>query len=314
MSSYLLRLEGDTLYGEFNRQEPASGDRLVVDVTQRIDEMLQQGILTGGNLLKVEGPQSVAVAYTLAQRLTPLYGVIAVMDPKTCRPGYKVYIVAISRVKEYRPGDLIEVPAELSQSFALQIKVAICGFPRVGKSCLIEGVKQVIASQAGAPYPYVIRACPDGEGAWLHETQVNNPALAEDLRAQNRGDWSQAFAETAAEWVRSANEAINLIDTGGQPSPENRLIMAEASHAIILYKTELERRQWFDFCLSLNLPIIATVESRLGNAEDEVNLAETITGVVYGLSRGDTGLRDKLMVQALAQRLIELTDGLAGCD
>ena len=304
MSSYLLRLEGDTLYGEFNRQEPASGDRLVADVTRRIDEMIQQGILTGGNLLKVEGPQSVAIAYTLAQRLAPLYGVISVMDPKACRRGYKVYIVAISRVKEYRPGDLIEVPVNFSQ----QVKVAICGFPQIGKSCLIEGIKQVISSQVGAPYPYVIRACPDGEGAWLHETQVNNPALAEDLRAQNRGDWSQAFAETAAEWVRSANEAINLIDTGGQPSPENRLIMAEVSHAIILYKTEAERQQWLKFCQSLNLPIIATVESRLGNAEDEVNLAETITGVVYGLSRGDTGLRDKLMVQALAQRLIELTD------
>ncbi|MBE9241204.1 hypothetical protein [Synechocystis salina] len=303
MSSYHLRLEGDILYGAFNRAEPTSGDRLVVDAAQAVDEMIQQGVLVGGNLLKIEGPQSVAVAYTLAHLLAPLYGAIAVMDPKACRRGYKVYIVAISRVKEYPLGSLIEAPVKVSQ----QIKVAICGFPQVGKSCLIEGIRQVIASQVGAPYPYVIRACPDGEGAWLYQTQVNNPPLAEDLRSQNRGDWSSAFAAMAAGWVRSANETINLIDTGGQPSPENRLIMSEATHGIILYKTTAEQQQWLEFCQSLPLPIVAMVESRLGNADDEVNLGEIITGIVYGLSRGDAQLRDKLMVQALGQRLIELT-------
>ncbi|AIE73536.1 MULTISPECIES: hypothetical protein [unclassified Synechocystis] len=307
MSSYHLRLEGDTLYGAFNRAEPASGDCLVMDAAHGIDAMIQQGVLAGGNLLKIEGPQSVAVAYTLAQRLAPLYGAIAIMDPKACRRGYKVYIVAIRRVKEYPLGSLIEAPIKVSQQISRQIKVAICGFPQVGKSCLIEGIRQVISSQVGAPYPYVIRACPDGEGAWLHQTQVNNPPLAEDLRSQNRGHWSPAFAAMAAGWVRSANETINLTDTGGQPSPENRLIMAEATHGIIIYKTEAEQQQWLEFCQSLPLPIIAMVESRLGHADDKVNLGETITGIVYGLSRGDTQLRDKLMVQALGQRLIELT-------
>ncbi|WLT40449.1 hypothetical protein NON20_25280 (plasmid) [Synechocystis sp. B12] len=158
--------------------------------------------------------------------------------------------MAISRNADYPLGSLIEVPIGGS---AL-LKVAVCGFPQTGKSCLIEGIRQAICSQIGAPYPYVIRACPDGEGAWLHQTQVNNPALAENLRAQNKRDWNATFAETAADWVRSANEAINLIDTGGLPSPENRLIMAEASHAIILYKTVAEREQWLNFCQDLGLP------------------------------------------------------------
>lgn len=308
MSSYLLRLEGDTLYGAFNRAEPAGGDRLVLDASRALDEMIEQGILTGGSLLKVEGPQSVAVAYTLAQRLAPLYGAIAVMDPKACRPGYKVYIVAISRGGGYQVGDLLQVPVQSSSVPCRALKVAICGFPNTGKSCLIEGLKEVITNQDGAPYPYIIRACPDGEGAWHHQTQINNPELAEELRSQNRGDWTQAFAETAAGWVRSANQMINLIDTGGLPSPENRLILAEATHAIILYKSEWEQQQWLDFCQSLDLPILAMVESRLGDCDDEVNEGEIITGVVYGLSRGDVKLRDKLMIQTLAQRLIKLTN------
>lgn len=284
MVSYHLHLRENTLYVGFNREQSASGDRLVRDAASQIDQLIRQGQLTGGELLKVDGPQSVAIAYVLAQRLTPLYGAIAILDPKVCRPGHRVYIVAISRNADYPLGSLIEVPIGGS---AL-LKVAVCGFPQTGKSCLIEGIRQAICSQIGAPYPYVIRACPDGEGAWLHQTQVNNPALAENLRAQNKRDWNATFAETAADWVRSANEAINLIDTGGLPSPENRLIMAEASHAIILYKTVAEREQWLNFCQDLGLPPLAIVESRLGNASDEVNLStkdQPITGVVYGLSR-----------------------------
>lgn len=306
MVSYHLRLRENTLYVGFNREQSASGDRLVRDAASQIDQLIRQGQLTGGELLKVDGPQSVAIAYVLAQRLTPLYGAIAVLDPKVCRPGYRVYIVAISRNADYPLGSLIEVAIDGS---AL-LKVAVCGFPQTGKSCLIEGIRQAICSQIGAPYPYVIRACPDGEGAWLYQTQVNNPALAENLRAQNKRDWNATFAATAADWVRSANEAINLIDTGGLPSPENRLIMAEASHAIILYKTMAERDQWLNFCQDLGLPPLAIVESRLGNAPDEVNLSsqdQPITGVVYGLSRGEANLRDKLMIQAIAHRLIDLT-------
>jgi CRISPR-associated protein Csx3 len=306
MVSYHLRLREKTLYVGFNREQSASGDRLVRDAASQIDQLIRQGQLTGGELLKVDGPQSVAIAYVLAQRLTPLYGAIAVLDPKVCRPGYRVYIVAISRNPDYPLGSLIEVPIGGS---AL-LKVAVCGFPQTGKSCLIEGIRQAICGQIGAPYPYVIRACPDGEGAWLHQTQVNNPALAENLRAQNKRDWNATFAETAADWVRSANEVINLIDTGGLPSPENRLIMAEASHAIILYKTVAEREQWLNFCQDLGLPPLAVVESRLGNAPDEVNLSakdQPITGVVYGLSRGEANLRDKLMIRAIAHRLIDLT-------
>lgn len=45
------------------------------------------------------------------------------------------------------------------------MKVVLCGPPRSGKSCLREGLKQAIRRVPGAPYPYVITAAPDGEGA-----------------------------------------------------------------------------------------------------------------------------------------------------
>ena len=47
------------------------------------------------------------------------------------------------------------------------MKIVLCGPPHSGKSCLREGLKQALTEHAGAPYPYVITANPDGEGAWF---------------------------------------------------------------------------------------------------------------------------------------------------
>ena len=244
----------------------------------------------------------------LAHRLAPLYGAIAVLDPRIGRDGYRSYIVVISQGSAYQVGDLVEVPATFGDY--QRIKVAVCGFPQTGKSCLIEGIKQALMTQLDVPYPLVIRACPDGEGSWHHQAQLNQAALAENTRIQNKGVWNQAFAETAAGWVRSANQVINLIDTGGKISPENRIILAAATHAIILYKTEAERQQWLEFCQSLDLPVIAVVQSRWGEEEDEVSEGEGgLIGAVYGLSRQTEGLAAKPMIQALSRLLIELVRG-----
>jgi CRISPR-associated protein Csx3 len=52
------------------------------------------------------------------------------------------------------------------------VKVVLCGPPHSGKSCLREGLKQAIRQIPNAPYPYVLTACPDGEGAWYFEVDV----------------------------------------------------------------------------------------------------------------------------------------------
>ncbi len=62
-------------------------------------------------------------------------------------------------------------------------KIVLAGPPRSGKSCMREGLKQAIRAIPGAPYPYVITACPDGEGAWFQETVNQNPELAAACKA-----------------------------------------------------------------------------------------------------------------------------------
>ena len=54
------------------------------------------------------------------------------------------------------------------------MKIVLAGPPKSGKSCLRAGLKQAIinfiSKYSSVPYPYVITACPDGEGAWFQET------------------------------------------------------------------------------------------------------------------------------------------------
>lgn len=127
-------------------------------------------------------------------------------------------------------------------------------------------------------------------------------------------------AQEAAKWVRSANQLINIIDVGGKTSPENKIIMQPATHAVILSGDVNKFAEWEDFCQSLELKIIAKVHSQLDAVKDEVLFADgwqektsellesttLLTGSVHSLKRGES-LSTRPMVQALAEVLIHLT-------
>ena len=42
---------------------------------------------------------------------------------------------------------------------------------------------KAIRAIPGAPYPYIITGCPDGEGSWFQETVNNDPELATACKA-----------------------------------------------------------------------------------------------------------------------------------
>lgn len=104
MSTYKIEIEGNVLKVGFG--EAAQNDRIVKDVASRLDEMIQDGTLAGGPLLRVNGPASIPVAFVLAHRLVHLYGAIAVFDPKLAEP--LKYVVCITHNPNYKLGDLVE--------------------------------------------------------------------------------------------------------------------------------------------------------------------------------------------------------------
>jgi CRISPR-associated protein Csx3 len=308
---------GDLLQVGFG--EPATGDKIVQEISLKLREMISSKQIRGGELLRINGMQSVAAAYTFAHGVAHLYGAIAVFDPKIEGNGYDGYIVVISHNPDYPVGKVLKY----QNDFLDAIKIALCGPPQSGKSVFREALKTAIF-QMGGFIPYIITGCPDGEGAWFQAAAANDSQRARQLKDINKeqmGGFTLKFAENIAKGVSNVNLLVSLIDCGGKMSPENSLILKEATHAIVVagdqqddnnkkvvgnYKNSLE--DWSKFCESFGIKVISKIYSDLHGTEDHFELREEIlTGSIHNLSRG-ANVSDRPMVQAIAEQIINLVN------
>lgn len=146
------------------------------------------------------------------------------------------------------------------------MKIVLCGPPRSGKSCLRQGLKDAIRSIPGAPYPYVITACPDGEGAWFQETMNQDPDLAASCKAVYKAKFTPEFVKRIADSVANCTIPLTLVDIGGITSDENRQICRTATHAILLAGDVGRLPEWRAFCKELGISVLAEVHSGLYSA------------------------------------------------
>lgn len=197
----------------------------------------------------------------------------------------------------------------------MAIKVVLCGPAHSGKSCLREGLKQAIRRVPGAPYPYVITACPDGEGAWFQESAQRDPELAKQMKEAYKAKFTPEFAERVAENVRLVNLPLTLIDVGGRTSSENRTIMSNATHTIILAgdwqgESWQQRMQpWREFCAELGLKVVAEIVSDYFGCEDTVQGIGTdgiMRGIIHHLERGEDNSQRPTVID-LACHLIHIS-------
>ena len=93
---YKMNLSGFVLTVGFGT--PATNIEIVKFVQKELDKM--SGL--GGQLLFINGPASLPVAFVLCHKLSHLYGVIAIFDPKL-----QGYVVSVSHTPQYQVGDLI---------------------------------------------------------------------------------------------------------------------------------------------------------------------------------------------------------------
>lgn len=188
------------------------------------------------------------------------------------------------------------------------MKVVLCGPPRSGKSCFREGLKKAIRGIPGAPYPYVITACPDGEGAWFQETVNLDPQLAAELKAAYKSRFSAEFVDRVADSVKNCSLPITLVDIGGIPSAENRIICATCSHAILLSGDISRMEEWREFCRNLGITVIAEIYSDYDGAEDAIPVMGkdgVLRGSVHHLERGER-LESRKAIKAMAKALVEM--------
>jgi CRISPR-associated protein Csx3 len=301
--SFFIRWHGDVLRVHINRAVQVDGDQIVRDAKAQLQQLIDSGQLSGGKLLKINGRSTVLASFVMALELAHLYGAIAVFDPKLGTPELDRYIVTISHTPDYQVGDTIDVERDPCQT----VKVVLCGCPNTGKTIFRDGLKEAILKRVDAPEDfYAISGCPDGDGCWFSQTAQNYPELAQQLKADYKRKFTPEFALAKARGIEVNKNSLLLFDVGGKISPENELIMSQATHAVILAKSELEVAQWQAFCQKLNLPVIAIVYSDIEATTDEIQTeSPQLMGRVHQLKRGEA-VGNRPLIQALAKRLVEL--------
>lgn len=190
------------------------------------------------------------------------------------------------------------------------IKVVLCGPPHSGKSCLRAGLKQALMPlhrMGQAPYPHVLTACPDGEGAWYSETARRDPVLAKQLKEAYKAKFTWEFAQEKAKQVENLSLPFNIVDVGGKIDDKNRLIMAPATHAVILASNISLVREWEVLCEELDLRVIAVIYSDYQGTCDRIDTeGNVLRGSIHYLERGED-VSTRPMVQALAKLLLDLS-------
>jgi CRISPR-associated protein Csx3 len=303
MSSFELKLIGNVLHTRFGGA--ANNDQIVKDVQMQLETI----DFPGGPLLGINGSCSMPAAYSIADYVTSLYDAIAVFDLKISPFPINVgqYVVVKSGTSTYQIGECVDLPTQVSLK---PIKVVLCGPPHTGKSCLREGLKQAMFTlyrEQTSPYPYILTACPDGEGSWFSGTTAKNPALADELKKKYKANFTPEFSQKMSSWLSAIQLSLTIVDIGGRITDDNRLIMKPATHAVILWRKDKpeQLQEWLEFCKELGLYIFAILESDYHGKADLILEKEPILkGSVHYLERGES-CSERPAVQALANLLFQ---------
>ncbi|MGB7441426.1 MAG: hypothetical protein WA919_10190 [Coleofasciculaceae cyanobacterium] len=323
LASFVIALELSHYYSAIAVFDPKTGDRgldrYIVTISQKKAEDRRQraeGFLNGSELDSDQTPfRSVRAASPTGEKrgLCP-------QEEKGRRSVPSAYAAnapcsancplprafqgrSLGHTPNYQVGDTIDVERDHYQT----VKVVLCGCPNTGKTIFRDGLKEAIFKRADAPEDfYTVSGCPDGDGCWFSETAQNYPELAKQLKAEYKAKFTPEFAAAKARDIKVNKNSLLLYDVGGKISPENELIMSQATHAVILAKSELEVAQWQAFCQKLNLPVIAVIYSDIEATADEIQTElPQLTGTVHQLKRGEA-VGNRLLIKALAKRLVEL--------
>jgi CRISPR-associated protein Csx3 len=304
-SSFLLDLTADNILKVgFNPKIPANGDQIVKDTAAQLEKLIESGKLKG-KLLKISGRASILVSFAIASKLAHSYGAITLFEPKEGNTGLDRYIVVISHSPNYRVGEAIDI--ESPKNGNCNAKVVLCGAPNTGKTVLRDGLKKAIRQQLNKPddFFYAISGCPDGDYNWMSETA---PELAKKLKEEYKAKFTPKIAAQKAQEIKNIKNPLLLFDIGGVISPENELITANATHAVILAKNEGEITEWQEFCQKLNISVIAIINSDYDGKEDRVEAnSQILKGSVHHLKRGED-VSSRPMIQALAEHIINLVN------
>lgn len=102
MSTYIIRVDENKIL-RIGFAKPAHNDQIVQDATMQLDKLIKEGDISGGEVIRINGPASLPVAMAVAHALGHLYQAVACFDPKLSK-----YVVSIAHGDKFKIGDLID--------------------------------------------------------------------------------------------------------------------------------------------------------------------------------------------------------------
>jgi len=181
----------------------------------------------------------------------------------------------------------------------------IGGPPHSGKSVLAYSLTQAL--RARQIDHYLLRACPDGEGDWSTEA---DQGMVQILRP--KGVFNAVFVAQIHQAIQGRLLPL-LVDVGGQPRPDQEVILAACSHAILIAADAAGLATWRALAQRLNIPVIAELISSL--TDPDARWSDTTTplrGRIFGLERGQhvAGPVVQQLVDVVATHLALPTAGI----
>jgi CRISPR-associated protein Csx3 len=161
--------------------------------------------------------------------------------------------------------------------------ILIGGPPHSGKSTLTYQLGAALRRQVKL---YILRASPDGEGAWTFEVA---PDIVHTLRRRARQGpgWTPEFANLVRRHVEQRHLPL-LVDVGGVPSPEVEQILTECTGAILLADDLDKLRPWRALLARQDVPLLAELRSALDGVQALDDPGPPLHGVISGLIPGNT--------------------------
>jgi len=183
--------------------------------------------------------------------------------------------------------------------------VLVGGPPNAGKSVLFYRLTQALRER-GVDH-YALRACPDGEGNWYHETEQE---LAQNLCSNVKlKKWPPTFVQSMTQALDGRHLPF-LVDMGGRPEASQGCLLRGCTRSILLIKEDEPEsaRFWQELIETNNLLPLARIISRREGESLITAESPVLEGIITGLERGKArqGAGAGKLFDALVESIVTL--------
>lgn len=177
--------------------------------------------------------------------------------------------------------------------------ILVGGPPHSGKSVLTYSLTSALRKR-GIEH-YVVRACPDGEGDWSNEAHPDTVKLI-----RQKGRFTPEFVEQITVDLGSRHLPL-LVDVGGKPQPDQEVIFAQCTHAVLIARDEEALAEWRAIARRNGLSVVAELISDLQAEPAVLAAGEPFCARLNGLERNHSveGPVFDALVERLATYLFE---------